>query len=183
GLADIENHVWTLEPLHGRIHDLVNMPDVFVVNRVAFRLAHFLKYHLLRKLSRNPPQNPFRHFLDRQRTARFRARIQLPRLLHRYLQIRIFHLLRILDDRLHRIRVDLAALFVEYRAQVFLRLVVLARGHHNGVLDRTHHNPRINAFFPADPFDDVVELTSHNRSAFQVSGLRSQVSEFGFPET
>ena len=143
------------------------MSDVFVVNRVAFRLAHLLKYDLLRQLRRNPPQNSFRHFRDQQLSAHFRGRIQLPRLLHRYLQIRIFHLLRSLDDRLHRIRTDLAAVFVEHSAQVFLRLVVFARRHHNGVLNRAHHNPRINAFFPADPFDDVVKLTSHMNSRFQ----------------
>ena len=143
------------------------MPDVFVVNRVAFRLAHLLKYDLLRKLRCNPPQNPFRHFRDQQFSARFCARIQLPRLLHGYLKIRIFHLLRILDDRLHRIRADLAALFVEHRAQVFLRLVVFARGHHNGVLDRAYHNLRINALLPADPFDNVVKLTSHINSGLR----------------
>ncbi len=183
GLADIENHIRTFEPLHGRIHDLVHMTDVLVVNRVTFRFAHFLKYDLLRQLRRNPTQNSFRHFRDEQLSAGFRARIQLPRLLHRHLQIRIFHLLRSLDDRLHRIGIDLAAIFVEHRAQVFLRLVVFARGHHNGVLDRAHYNLRINAFFPADPFDDVVKLTSHKKSRCQVSGLRSQDSDFGFPET
>ena len=113
------------------------------------------------------PRIPSVDFWNQQLSARFCARVKLFRLFDGHLQVRILHLLGSLDNRLHRIRIDLAAIFVEHSAQVFLRLVVFARRHHNGVFNRAHHNLRINAFFPADPFDDVVKLTSHKNSRFQ----------------
>ena len=97
GLADVEDHIGPFDPLDRGIHDFVHMPDVFVVNRVAFRLAHLLEDDLLGQLRRNPPQNSFRHFRNQQLSARFRRRIQLARLLHRHLQVRVFHLLRSLS--------------------------------------------------------------------------------------
>ena len=87
--------------------------------------------------------------------------IHLARVVQRDLQQRIFHLLRRLHHRLHRVGADLAGFFVEFGAQVFLRLVVLARSHHNGIFHRAHHNLRINALFPAQRVDRVVKLTRH----------------------
>jgi hypothetical protein len=132
-------------------------------------------------LRRNAPQDPFRRLRNQQLSARLGVRIHLAGLLHRHLQVRVFDQFRALDDGLHRIRVDLAGLFIENRAQIFLGLVVLARGDHDRVFYRADHDLRINALFPADRVDDVVELACHN----QFSVLRSQFSvrrRFAVPE-
>ena len=59
-LADIEDHVRTLDALHAGIYDLTHTADVLVVNRVALGFPNFLKNHLFGKLGRDPPQNSFR---------------------------------------------------------------------------------------------------------------------------
>ena len=82
------------DALHGRVHDFVHVPDVLVVNRVAFGLAHLLENDLLRKLRGDAAENSFGHLRDQQLAASFRARIELARLLYRHLQIGIFDLLR-----------------------------------------------------------------------------------------
>ena len=150
------------------------MPDVFVVNRVAFGLAHFLENDLLGQLRGDAAQNSFGHLRDQQLAASFRARIQLARLLHRNLEIRVFDLLRTLNNGFHRIGIDLAALFVENCAEIFLRLVILPRRHDDRVLDRADHNLRVDSLFPAHALDDVVKLASHKKSRFQCF----KVSEF-----
>ena len=97
-------------------------------------------------------------------SADFKRRIDLARVFHRDLQIRIFHLFRSLHHGLHRKGTDFAGVFVEFRAEIFLRLVVLARRHHNGVFDRADHNLRINPFFPAQCVNRVVKLASHKKT-------------------
>ena len=87
--------------------------------------------------------------------------IDLARVIQRDLQIGIFDLFRSFDDRLHRKRADLAGFLVQFGAQVFLRLVVLAGGDNDGVFHRADHNLRINTLFPAQRVDGVVELTCH----------------------
>ncbi len=149
------------------------MPDVFVVNGVALGLANFLKNDLLGELRCNASKDAFGGFRDKQFSACFRIRIELACLFNRYLQVRVFDLLGILDDRLDCVGVDLAAILVEHGAQIFLRLVVLAGCDDNCVLDRADHDLRVDPLLAADPFDNVVELACHK---FQVSGQRCQVS-------
>ena len=96
-----------------------------------------------------------------------KAGIDFVRVFQRDLQVGIFHLLGRLYDGLHREGADLAAVFIQLRAEVFLRFVVLARRHDNGIFHRTHHNLRVNSLFTAHAFDDVVELASHKKSKFQ----------------
>ena len=115
------------------------------------------------------PRIPSVDLGNEQFSAGFRVGIELASLIHRHLQIRIFNLLWILDDRLDRIGIDLAGILVEHRAQVFLGLVVLASRDDNGVFDRADHDLRVDSLFAADPFDDVVKLACHKL----VSGVRS----------
>ena len=150
------------------------MPDVLVVNRIAFGFAHLLENNLLRELRRDAAQDSFRNLRNQQSSAGFRARVELARLFHGHLQIRVFDLLGTFNDRLHRIGIDLAGVFVENRAQIFLRLVILSRRDHDRIFNRADHDARIDAFFPADAFDDVIKLACHRNSKtrYQVSGLR-----------
>src|SRR5208282_2551258 len=142
GLADIENDVGAFEALDSGVHDLVDVPDVFVVDGVAFRLAYFLKNDLLGELGSDAAEDPFSHFRDQQFSAGFRAGVEFASLFHGDLQIRIFHLFGSFDDRLYGIGIDLAAVFIEHGAQVFLGLVVFARGDDDRVLNRTDYDLR-----------------------------------------
>ena len=169
GLADIENDVGAFEALDGRVDDFVYVADVFVVDGVAFGLAYFLKNDLLGKLRGDAAKDAFGRFGDEQFSAGFGAGVELARLVDGHLKIRIFDLLGVFDDRLHRVGIDLAAVFIEDGAQVFLRLVVFARGDDDGVFHGADYNLGIDSLFAADPFDDVVELTCHKIPGFNVS--------------
>src|SRR6266436_1738810 len=169
GFADVENDVWTFDALHGRVHDLTHARDVLVVNRVALRLAHLLENHLLGKLGRDAAEDAFGHFRNLQLPAHFDVRVQLASVFEGHLQDRILHLLGILDHGLDRECTDLAGVLVQFGPEVFLRLVVLAGSHHNGVFHRTDHNLRINPFFPAQRVDRVIELTCHIKFRYQNS--------------
>ena len=153
-----------LEAFDSRVDDFVYVADVFVVDGVALGFAHFLKNDLLGELRGDAAEDAFGRFGDEQFSAGFGARIELTSLIDGDLKIGIFDLLRIFDDRLHRVSVDLAAVFIEDGAQVFLRLVVLARGDDDGVLYGADYNLGIDSLFAADAFDDVVELTCHKKS-------------------
>src|SRR5580704_17667641 len=163
-LADIENYIRTFDALHRRIDDLIHATDVFVVDRVAFGFAHLLENYLLRQLRRDASQNSFGHFRDLQLTSDFEAGINLARIFQRDLQVRIFHLLRSFNHGLDRERIDLAGILVQLGAEILLRLVVLARRHHDGVFDRADYNLGIDTFLPAQCVNRVVELASHKKT-------------------
>ena len=169
-LADIENYIRAFDALHCGVDDLSDAPDVFVVNRVPLRFAHLLENHLLRQLRRDASQNSFGHFRNLEFAADFERRINLARIFQRDLQVGIFHLLRSLHHGLHRKGVDLAGFLIELGPQIFLRLVVLARSHDNGVFHRADYNLRINAFFPAECVDRVVKLACHKNQFSVASG-------------
>ena len=57
GLPNIENYLGPLNALDRGVDDLAHAPDVFVVNRVALRLAHLLKNDLLGNLRGDAPQS------------------------------------------------------------------------------------------------------------------------------
>jgi hypothetical protein len=109
-------------------------------------------------------EDSFRNFRNPQLPAHFQVRIALARIFQRDLQQRILHLLRSLHHRLHREGIDLAGLFIQLRAQVFLRLVVFARSHNNGIFHRANYNLRINPLLPAQRINRVVKLTSHRKT-------------------
>ena len=56
---------------------------------------------------------------------------------------------------------DLAALLVEFGAEVLLRLVILSGGYDDRILDRSDHDLRIDALFAAESVDYVVQFTRH----------------------
>src|SRR5512143_3682225 len=150
--ANVEDDIGAFDALHSRIDNLADVTDVFVVNRVALGLADLLKNDLLGELSRNATEDSLRNFRDQQFAAEFCVGIELASLIDRDLQVGIFNLLGSLHDRFDRVGIDLAAVFVEHGPQVFLRLIVLAGGDDNGILDRADHNARIDALLTADPF-------------------------------
>ena len=161
GLAEIDDDVLPFLPLDGGVDDLAHATDVLVVNRVALGLADLLKDDLLGKLRRNAAQNVGR-FIGAQLAAHLSVGIDSPSVFHRDLQVGIFHQLRRLHDALHRIGANLAGFLVQFGAQGFLGLVVLARGDNNGIFHRADHDLGINALLPAQRVDYVVEFTRHN---------------------
>ena len=159
--ADVKDHIRPFHALHCRIDNLADTPNVFVVDSVALSLAHLLENHLLRQLCGNASENAFGDLRNLQLSANFQVGIDLARIFQCDLQVRIFHLLGSLHHSLYRKGMNLARFLVQLRAQILLRLVVLARSHNNGVFHRANYNLRINAFFPAQRVDSVVELTCH----------------------
>ena len=107
------------------------------------------------------PRIPSVGFGNVQLSSDLDSGIDLARIINRDLQRRIFDLLGSLHNALHRKGADLARVFVELRAQVFLRLVVLARRDNNRVFHRADHNLRIDALLSAESVNCVVELACH----------------------
>ena len=114
-----------------------------------------------------------------QLAADFDVGIDLARIFQRDLQDGSSTCSGVSTIGLHRKGADLAGFLVEFGAQVFLRLVVLARGDNNGVFHRADYNLRINALFPAERVDRVVELTCHKYSVIKSA---SDVRTAGFRE-
>ena len=134
--------------------------NVLVVDRVALRLAHFLKDDLLGQLRRNAAQH-IGSLIGAQFAADFGRGINPLGLVERDLRVGVLDVVRVLNNRAHRVGANLAALLVELGAQVFLGLVVLSGGHNDGILDRAYDDLRINAFLPAQSVDYVVQFTCH----------------------
>src|SRR5215472_1222991 len=180
-LTDVEDHIWPFDTLHRRVDNLSDTPDVFVVDRVSLGFANLLKDHLFRELSGDATENPVDLLGNQQFSADLKVRIQAVGIFQRDLQVGIFDLLRRLYDGLHREGADLAAVFVELRAEVLLRFVVLARRHDNGVFHRADHNLRVDSLFPTYTFDDVVKLASH-KNQLLVASNQLPVNRFRCPD-
>ena len=75
------------------------------------------------------------------------------RVIQRDLDLRIFHLVVVLHDGLHRIYLDRPRLRVEHAAQVFLRLQIFPRGHRDGIFHRPDHDLRVDVLLAAQRFD------------------------------
>ena len=147
----------------GGVDDLAHASDVFVVNGVALCLAYLLKNNLLRQLRRDSSQDALSHFGDLQLASKFNIGIDLARVFQSHLKLWIFNLIGIFHHRLNRKRAYLAGFFVQLCPQVFLSLVVFARGDHNCVFHRTDHNLRIDPLFPAQRVDGVIKLACHRK--------------------
>src|SRR5580692_3158157 len=161
GLAQVDDDVLTFVALDGGVDDLAHASDVLVVNRVAFGFAHLLEDDLLRQLRSDTSQNVGR-LVGAEFASHLGRRIDPLSVVERDLRQRIFNLLWGFNDRLHGIGPNLAALLIEFGAQVLLRLVVFSGGHDDGIFHRADHNLRIDAFLPAESVDYVVEFTCHN---------------------
>src|SRR6185369_12241587 len=148
GFAEIKNEIRAFLPLHGSVDDLAHASDVLVVNRVALGFAHLLEDHLLRDLCRNTAQS--RGIRERMAgaveahfTSDLSVLVFLTGVFQRDLDLRIFHLVVVLDDGLDRVHLDRPGFRVEHAAQVFLRLQIFARRYRNGVFDRADHDLRV----------------------------------------
>src|SRR5579862_2883761 len=164
GLADIENHVRAFYALHRGIDDLAHPPDVLVIDGVTLGLSYFLKDDLLRQLRSDASQNAVDRLRDQQLSADCETGIQLLCVFKGNLKIRILNLLGCLHNHLDYIGADLARVLVQPGTEIFLRFVVLARSHDNGIFHRADYNLRINPFFPAECIDRVVELAWHKKA-------------------
>ncbi len=56
GLADLEDHVALLDPVHDAAQDLTFLTRELRVDALALGVAHFLEDHLLGRLGRDPPK-------------------------------------------------------------------------------------------------------------------------------
>jgi len=161
GFAEIEDHVWTFDSLHGCVDDFADASDVVVVNGVAFCFADLLKNDLLGKLGSDAAKNSLGDLGNSQLSTDLDGGIDFSRVIDRNLEIGILDLFRGFHDRLDGEGMDLAGFLVELGAEIFLRLVVFAGGDDDGVFHGTHYNLRVNTFFPTQRVDGVVELTCH----------------------
>ena len=92
------------------------------------------------------PRIPSVDFRNLQLSADLDVGIDLARVFQRDLQNGILDLLRSLNHGLHRKRANLTRILVEFRTQIFLRLVVFTGRDHNRVFHRTDYDLRINPF-------------------------------------
>ena len=161
-LPDVEDHVGTFDTLHRSVYDLSHTADVLVVNRVTFGFSHLLKNDLFCQLGCYAPENPLGNFWNLEFPTKLNIGVNFASVFQGHLQLRVFHLFRVLDHGFDRESTDLSRLLVQFGAQILLRLVVFARGDHDCVLHRADYNLRIDTLFPAQGVDCVVKLTCHD---------------------
>ena len=89
--------------------------------------------------------------------ANLYARSQLTGLRKRNLVERVFHLLRIGNNRLIDVGGNLARFLVQLPTHVFLSLVKLARGQGNGLFDRADNDAGVDSLFCTKQFDTLVQ--------------------------
>ncbi len=172
GLAQVVDHVLALDTLDGRVQDFLFAVGVLVEDRVALGLADLLKDDLLGELGGDAAKDSLGDFGNEEFTTGFGGGIHFAGLLDGDLEVGVLDLLGRFDDGLDGIGVDFAGILVEDGAEIFLRLVILSGGDNDGILDRADDDARVNAFFAAHAFDNVVELTCHKNPGCKVSGFQ-----------
>src|SRR6185437_13710885 len=129
-------------------------------DRVALGFADLLKDDLLGNLGGDAPQ--WRGVpVHADLAAHLDAGGQLIGLFQRDLVDRILDLVFTGYHGFVNIGRDLAGLLVELAAHVFLRLVELARSQGNGLLDRTNDDLGLDALFPAEKLDALIQGACH----------------------
>ena len=123
--------------------------------------SHLLEDHLLGGLGGDPAEDigSFRK-LDLHVDFGFVA-VQLLCLLEGNLCGWIRH---VRDDVLDGEEIDLPGFLVEARLQVFIRLVILARGRQNGVFDGRDDHVGLDTLFLGERFDRLHQRVLHCRS-------------------
>ena len=171
GLAQVEDHVLQFEPLHRRGHHFARAVGVFIEDRVALGLAHLLEDHLLGHLRGDAAQH-IGGLVVADLAAHFHIRRQLLCLFQRNLvQVVLDLVIGRRVTRLVDIGANLARLLVQLGTHVFLRLVVLARRQSDRILDRGHHDLRVDPLVPAQRFNYLVKQTRHLSLSFSCCNL------------
>ena len=157
GASQVDDHVGTLGALDDAVDQLADAAVVFVVDGVAFRLAHLLHDHLLGGLRGDAPEHGGR-LGDHDLAAHFHVGVELLRLGQREF---FFGVGDFLDHGTHGEHVDLPGVWIELGAEIFFGLVKLPRGNDHRVFDRRDDHFRFNVLFPADLLDCLVQQTGH----------------------
>jgi hypothetical protein len=148
GLAQVEDDVLQLKPLHGGVQYLAQTMGILLVDRVPFGFPDLLKDDLLGHLGGNAAQH-----VGRLVIANFAAGLHLgrkrPGIVEGDLVDRIFQLLGSLNYGFVDVGPDFTRFPVQLGPHVLLRLVVLACGQRNGVFHCGNDNLRINSLVPA----------------------------------
>ena len=131
---------------------------VFVENGVAFGFAHFLQDDLLGGLRSDAAQN-IGGFAGQNFRADFGRGILAASIGNADFASGVGN---VLDHGQNRENVHLTGFGVEFAAQVFFGLVILARRDDHRILDRRHHDFRLDVLLAAEHFNLLIEQIRHN---------------------
>ncbi len=160
GFAEVEDDVHRLEALDGGVEDLAGAVVVLVEDGVALGFADLLEDDLLGHLGGDASEGRG-VLVEAEFAADFDLGGEFARLLERHLVDLVFDLLGRFDDGLEDVGADLAGFAVHLGAHVLLRLVVLAGGEGDGVLNGANDYVRLDALVPAQRLDRLIQNTCH----------------------
>src|SRR6267143_3394257 len=153
----VHDQIRAFGALYNHGHQLAHPRVILVENRVARGFAHFLQNHLFRRLRRNASQH-VRWLRCQNLRPDLRSRILSLRLRQADFFLRVGHFF---DDHVHREHVHLTRFLVEFRAQIFFRLVILPRRHHHRVFNRRHYHFRLDVLLAAQHLNLLVQQIRH----------------------
>ena len=147
-LAEIVDDVLAFNALDGCVEDFFFAVRIFIEDGIALGFTHLLKDDLLGKL-RGDAAEGAGVAIEANLAAHFNLGRQFDGVRQRDLVERVFYLFISCHDGLIDVSRNLAGLFVQLSAHVFLGLVIFARSEGNGFLDGSDDDAGVNAFFLA----------------------------------
>ncbi len=148
GFAEVEDDVHGLEALDGGVEDLAGAVVVLVEDGVALGFADLLEDDLLGHLGGDAAEGGG-VLVEAEFAADFDFGGEFAGLLEGELVDVVFELLGGFDYGLVDVGADLAGFAVHLGAHIFLRLVVLARGEGDGILDGAYYDGRFDSLIAA----------------------------------
>jgi len=148
GLAEIVDDVLAFNALDGCVEDFFFAVRIFIEDGIALGFTHLLKDDLLGKL-RGDAAEGAGVAIEANLAAHFNLGRQFDGVRQRDLVERVFYLFISCHDGLIDVSRNLAGLFVQLSAHVFLGLVIFARSEGNGFLDGSDDDAGVDAFFLA----------------------------------
>ncbi len=157
GAAHVDDYVGAFDALDNAVHKLADARVIFVVDGVALGFAHLLQDHLLGRL-RGDAAEDFRRLILENFAAGLDAGLLLAGVGEGDFAQRI-------GDFIHYCaygkNIHVAGFGVEFRAEIFLGLVIFAGSDNHSIFDGRDDNIGLDVLFAADLLDCLVEQTCH----------------------
>src|SRR5207249_3880079 len=159
GLADLEDHVALLDPVHDAAEDLALLARELGVDALAFRVPDLLQDHLFGRLGRDPTELLRRPLLlQLELVPQLGLPVECLGVGQADLELVVGHFL---DDLLTAVDAQVATLAVDVHAHVIGRPQRLPRRRQQGRLQRLEEDLFVDPLLAPDLLDDADQLSVH----------------------